>query len=109
MSFVSIKRFAVEEDLSCMVAHQLTARKNEKTMVGFKPELKQYKRRRYFADKTDNVMYVWDLRALDFKDLMCFGSQRLKQKVSWYSRCKRDNFYIKSKDIILTGFHLSLF
>jgi hypothetical protein len=40
---VTVKRFAVEEDLSMnLVAHQLTARKNEKTMEGIETRVNKY-------------------------------------------------------------------
>jgi twinkle protein len=79
-----LKRFAVEEDLSMnLVAHQLTARKNEKDNGRyFKPELNNIKGGGTFADKADNVMYVWrPNRALDFKDPdVIFGSQKIKKQ-----------------------------
>jgi hypothetical protein len=86
----------VEEDLSMnLVAHQLTARKNEKTMEGIiDRELNNIKGGGTFADKADNVMYIRPNRALDFKDPdVIFGSQRLKTKVSRYSsRCRLYHF-----------------
>jgi hypothetical protein len=59
--FMSQLRFAVEEDLSMnLVAHQLTARKNEKDDGRYyRPELNNIKGGGTFADKADNVMYIW--------------------------------------------------
>lgn len=79
-----LKRFGVEEDLSMnLVAHQLTARKNDKDNGRyFRPELNNIKGGGTFADKADNVMYVWrPNRALDFKDPdVVFGSQKIKKQ-----------------------------
>jgi len=79
-----LKRFAVEEELSVnLVAHQLTARKNEKDGGRyFRPELNNIKGGGTFADKSDNVMYIWrPNRALDFKDPdVIFGSQKIKKQ-----------------------------
>ena len=79
-----LKRFSVEEDLSVnLVAHQLTARKNDKDSGRyFRPELNNIKGGGTFADKADNVMYVWrPNRALNFKDPdVIFGSQKIKKQ-----------------------------
>lgn len=79
-----LKRFSIENDLSVnLVAHQLTARKNEKDAGRyFRPELNNIKGGGTFADKADNVMYVWrPNRALDFKDPeVVFGSQKIKKQ-----------------------------
>ena len=79
-----LKRFSVEEDLSVnLVAHQLTARKNDKDSGRyFRPELNNIKGGGTFADKADNVMYVWrPNRALNFKDPdVVFGSQKIKKQ-----------------------------
>lgn len=79
-----LKRFGVEEDLSMnLVAHQLTARKNEKDGGRYyRPELNNVKGGGTFADKADNVMYIWrPNRALDFKDPdVIFGSQKIKKQ-----------------------------
>jgi hypothetical protein len=47
-----------------------------------RPELINIKGGGTFADKADNVMYIWrPNRALDFKDPdVIFGSQRLKKQ-----------------------------
>jgi twinkle protein len=79
-----LKRFGVDKDLSVnLVAHQLTARKNEKDGGRyFRPELNNIKGGGTFADKADNVLYVWrPNRALDFKDPdVVFGSQKIKKQ-----------------------------
>lgn len=79
-----LKRFSIENDLSVnLVAHQLTARKNDKDNGRyFRPELNNIKGGGTFADKADNVMYVWrPNRALDFKDPdVVFGSQKIKKQ-----------------------------
>jgi len=79
-----LKRFGVEEELSVnLVAHQLTARKNEKDGGRyFRPELNNIKGGGTFADKADNVMFIWrPNRALDFKDPdVIFGSQKIKKQ-----------------------------
>ena len=79
-----LKRFGVEENISMnLVAHQLTARKNEKDGGRyFRPELNNIKGGGTFADKADNVLFVWrPNRALDFKDPdVIFGSQKIKKQ-----------------------------
>lgn len=79
-----LKRFSIENDISVnLVAHQLTARKNDKDNGRyFRPELNNIKGGGTFADKADNVMYIWrPNRALDFKDPeVVFGSQKIKKQ-----------------------------
>lgn len=79
-----LKRFAVENSLSVnLVAHQLTARKNDKDEGRyFRPELNNIKGGGTFADKADNVLFVWrPNRALNFKDPdVVFGSQKIKKQ-----------------------------
>lgn len=79
-----LKRFAVENNLSVnLVAHQLTARKNDKDGGRyFRPELNNIKGGGTFADKADNVLFIWrPNRALDFKDPdVIFGSQKIKKQ-----------------------------
>ena len=79
-----LKRFAVEKQVSVnLVAHQLTARKNDKDGGRyFRPELNNIKGGGTFADKADNVLFVWrPNRALDFKDPdVIFGSQKIKKQ-----------------------------
>lgn len=79
-----LKRFSVEKDVSVnLVAHQVTARKNDKDGGRyFRPELNNIKGGGTFADKADNVLFVWrPNRALDFKDPdVIFGSQKIKKQ-----------------------------
>lgn len=79
-----LKRFAVRYDLSInLVAHQLTARANEKDGGRYyKPTLNNIKGGGTFADKADNVLIVWrPNRALDFKDReVIFASQKIKKQ-----------------------------
>lgn len=79
-----LKRFAVQYDLSVnLVAHQLTARANEKDGGRYyKPTLNNIKGGGTFADKADNVLIVWrPNRALDFKDAsVVFASQKIKKQ-----------------------------
>ena len=79
-----LKRFAIENDISIhLVAHQLTARKNDADGGRyFKPMLNNIKGGGTFADKADNVIFVWrPNRALDFKDNeVIFGSQKIKKQ-----------------------------
>jgi len=80
----TLKRFAVENDISInLVAHQLTARKNENDDGRYhKPTLNNVKGGGTFADKADNVLFVWrPNRALDFKDSdVVIGSQKIKKQ-----------------------------
>jgi twinkle protein len=79
-----LKRFATENEVSVnLVAHQVTPMKNEKDGGRyFRPELNKIKGGGTFADKADNVLYVWrPNRALDFKDPeVIFGSQKIKKQ-----------------------------
>jgi twinkle protein len=79
-----LKRFAIENEVSVnLVAHQVTPMKNEKDQGRyFRPELNKIKGGGTFADKADNVLYVWrPNRALDFKDPdVVFGSQKIKKQ-----------------------------
>ena len=79
-----LKRFAVDYDVSVhLVAHQLTARKNKEDGNRYhKPDLNNIKGGGTFADKADNVLYVWrPERALDFRDTsVIFASQKIKKQ-----------------------------
>jgi len=79
-----LKRFSIENDLSVnLVAHQVTPQKNDKDGGRyFRPELNRIKGGGTFADKADNVLYVWrPNRALNFKDPdVVFGSQKIKKQ-----------------------------
>mgnify|MGYP003644784143 CR=1 FL=1 len=80
----TLKRFAIEMDISIhLVAHQLTAKKNDADGGRyFKPMLNNIKGGGTFADKADNVLFVWrPNRAIDFKDIdVVFGSQKIKKQ-----------------------------
>ena len=79
-----IKRVNIELGISThLVAHQLTPRKNDKDGGRyFKPDLNSIKGGGTFADKADNVNFVWrPNRAIDFKDRdVVFGSQKIKKQ-----------------------------
>jgi len=80
----TLKRFEIEQGISIqLVAHQLTARKNENDEGRYyKPMLNNVKGGGTFADKSDNVNFVWrPNRAIDFKDSeVIFGSQKIKKQ-----------------------------
>jgi twinkle protein len=76
------KRYAVDKKVAFnLVAHQLTARKDEKGRY-IKPDLNYIKGGGAFADAADNVLYVWrPERALDFSSTeVMFGSQKIKKQ-----------------------------
>lgn len=79
-----LKRFAIENDITIhLVAHQTTARPNDKDEGRyFKPNLNNIKGGGTFADKADNVLFVWrPNRALDFRCTnVVFGSQKIKKQ-----------------------------
>ena len=79
-----LKRFAVENDVSVhLVAHQTTAKKNDADGGRYyRPELNNVKGGGTFADKADNVVFVWRPdRAIDFKSPdVIFGSQKIKKQ-----------------------------
>lgn len=79
-----LKRFAVENEITIhLVAHQNTARPNEKDGGRYyKPNLNNIKGGGTFADKADNVLFVWrPNRALDFRcTKVVFGSQKIKKQ-----------------------------
>ena len=77
-----LKRFAVDNDISIhLVAHQITPRKGEDGRYP-KPDINSIKGGGTFADKADNVMFVWrPNRAIDFSDkFVTFGSQKIKKQ-----------------------------
>ena len=77
-----LKRFAVDNDISIhLVAHQITPRKGEDGRYP-KPDINSIKGGGTFADKADNVMFVWrQNRAIDFSDkFVTFGSQKIKKQ-----------------------------
>jgi twinkle protein len=77
-----LKRFAVENDISIhLVAHQLTPRKDESGRYP-KPDVNYIKGGSEFANKADNVLFVWrPHRAINFQDkTVVFGSQKIKKQ-----------------------------
>jgi twinkle protein len=77
-----LKRFAVKHEVAYnLVAHQLTARKDELGRY-IKPDLNYIKGGGAFADAADNVLYVWRPdRAVDFSSTeVQFGSQKIKKQ-----------------------------
>jgi len=78
----SLKKFAVKNSISInLVAHQLTPQKDNGGRY-LRPDTNRIKGGGTFADKADNVMYVWRPdRALDFSTpLVTFGSQKIKKQ-----------------------------
>jgi len=79
-----LKRFAVEKDISVnLVAHQNTPRINKDDENRyFKPMKSNIKGGGVFAQKADNVLFVWRPElALDFRnEAVVFGSQKIKKQ-----------------------------
>jgi twinkle protein len=104
-----LKRFAVENDISIqLVAHQITARPNDKDGGRYhKPNLNNIKGGGTFADKADNVVYVWrPNRALDFRcTQVMFGSQKIKKQKLVARPCDVDNidFDFKANRYLFNG------
>lgn len=80
----TLKRFAIEQDISIhLVAHQITQRPNKEDGGRLpKPLLNNIKGGGTFADKADNVLFVWrPNRLIDFRDNeVVFGSQKIKKQ-----------------------------
>jgi twinkle protein len=77
-----LKRFALDNNISVhLVAHQVTPQKNEDGRYP-KPDINRIKGGGTFADKADNVMFVWrPNRAINFSDpFVIFGSQKIKKQ-----------------------------
>jgi twinkle protein len=77
-----LKRFAVDNEVAIhLVAHQLTPRKGDDGKYP-KPDINMIKGGGTFADKADNVMFVWrPNRAINFSDkFVTFGSQKIKKQ-----------------------------
>lgn len=77
-----LKRFALDYNISIhLVAHQVTPMKDNDGRY-LKPDVNRIKGGGTFADKADNVMFVWrPERALDFSStLVTFGSQKIKKQ-----------------------------
>ena len=77
-----LKRFAVDNNISVhLVAHQVTPQKSEDGRY-IKPDVNKIKGGGTFADKADNVLFVWRPdRAIDFSSKkVTFGSQKIKKQ-----------------------------
>jgi len=97
----TLKRFAVENNISIhLVAHQNTARPNDKDGGRYhKPNLNNIKGGGTFADKADNVLFIWrPNRALDFRcTQVVFGSQKIKKQKLVARPCEVDNISFEFK------------
>tara|TARA_R110002072_G_scaffold214592_1_gene371799 strand:+ start:2231 stop:3955 length:1725 start_codon:yes stop_codon:yes gene_type:complete len=77
-----LKRFALDYNISIhLVAHQVTPSKNDDGRY-YKPDVNRIKGGGTFADKADNVMFIWRPdRAIEFSDTkVIFGSQKIKKQ-----------------------------
>jgi len=77
-----LKRFAVDNKISVhLVAHQVTPRKDDAGRYP-KPDLNYVKGGSEFANKADNVLFVWrPNKAIDHNDKqVIFGSQKIKKQ-----------------------------
>lgn len=78
----TLKKFAVKNAISVnLVAHQLTPQKDTQGRY-LRPDTNRIKGGGTFADKADNVMFVWRPdRAIDFSSTdVTFGSQKIKKQ-----------------------------
>ena len=102
-----LKRFAVDNNISIhLVAHQVTPQKNDDGRYP-KPDVNRIKGGGTFADKADNVLFVWRPdRAIDFSSRkVTFGSQKIKkQKLVGYPQdIETISFDIKSSRYSFNG------
>ena len=77
-----LKMFALDHSISVhLVAHQVTPLKDESGRY-YKPDVNRVKGGGTFADKADNVMFIWRPdRGLDFSSTnVTFGSQKIKKQ-----------------------------
>ena len=104
-----LKRFAIENSITVhLVAHQNTAKPNDKDGGRYnKPNLNNIKGGGTFADKADNVLFLWrPNRALDFRcTKVVFGSQKIKKQKLVARPCEVDNidFDFKSNRYLFDG------
>lgn len=103
-----LKRFAIDYDISVnLVAHQVTPQKTEDGRY-YKPDVNKIKGGGTFADKADNVMFVWrPNRALDYSDTsVIFGSQKIKKQklVGMPQEIEGINFNIKEQRYYFNGY-----
>ena len=102
-----LKRFAVDNNISIhLVAHQVTPQKNDDGRYP-KPDVNRIKGGGTFADKADNVLFVWRPdRAIDFSSKkVIFGSQKIKkQKLVGYPQdIENISFDIRSSRYSFNG------
>ena len=102
-----LKRFAVDNNISIhLVAHQVTPQKNDDGRYP-KPDVNRIKGGGTFADKADNVLFVWRPdRAIDFSSKkVTFGSQKIKkQKLVGYPQdIENISFDIRSSRYSFNG------
>lgn len=97
-----LKRFAVEKDVSVnLVAHQNTPRVNKDDGNRyFKPMKSNIKGGGVFAQKADNVLFVWRPElALDFRnESVIFGSQKIKKQKLVARPCDVDGITFNFKE-----------
>lgn len=98
----TLKRFAIEQDISIhLVAHQITQRPNKDDGGRLpKPMLNNIKGGGTFADKADNVLFVWrPNRLIDFRDNeVVFGSQKIKKQKLVARPCDVSNITFEYKE-----------
>jgi len=98
----TLKRFAIEQDISIhLVAHQITQRPNKDDGGRLpKPLLNNIKGGGTFADKADNVLFVWrPNRLIDFRDNeVIFGSQKIKKQKLVARPCDVGNITFEFKE-----------
>lgn len=98
----TLKRFAIEQNISIhLVAHQITQRPNKDDGGRLpKPLLNNIKGGGTFADKADNVLFVWrPNRLIDFRDNeVIFGSQKIKKQKLVARPCDIDKITFEFKE-----------
>ena len=103
-----LKRFAIDNHISVnLVAHQVTPLKDDSGRY-IKPDVNRIKGGGTFADKADNVAFVWrPHRALDFSDTsVIFGTQKIKKQklVGIPQDVDGINFNIKEQRYYFNGY-----
>ena len=116
-----LKRFAVENKISVhLVAHQVTPQKDDRGKY-YRPDINRIKGGGTFADKSDNVMFIWrPNRAIDFSDTsVIFGSQKIKKQklvghpqeihgITYHRKSSRYYFNNESPFIVVDKFRCEL-
>jgi len=103
-----LKRFALDNNISIhLVAHQVTPIKGDDGRYP-KPDINRIKGGGTFADKADNVMFVWrPNRAVEWSDTsVVFGSQKIKkQKLVGFPQEVSDiNFSVREQRYYFSNF-----